>query len=270
MADPDLTMALCAYGDNPFLENSIKSLKAQTVPVRLYIATSTPSAYIKQLAEKYQIGYFVNPLQGGGIGADWEFAASCAETKYVTIAHQDDYYTPEYAENILKTFQKYPESLIVFTDFVDLINGKIVGNRSYLWIKRFLLWAYYLKPSWNSKVFKMLPSCFGNAICCPSAAYNLGKTGELKFDRSYVSNLDWAKWIELAKMDGAFSFVPKRLMAHRIDPTTATSALIQDNRRYREDFRIFSEIWGHVIAGFLMKFYSKSYKMANVKKEKQE
>ena len=109
-------------------------------------------------------------------------------------------------------------------------------------------------------------SCFGNAICCPSVTYNVARIGQLRFDHSFASDLDWKMWIDLAKKRGAFTYVPKRLMAHRIDDTTTTKALIANNRRYDEDLRIFTEIWGKRIARFLMRFYAKSYKMADAEK----
>ena len=258
----ELTMVLCAYGDNPFLEDSLKSLARQTVPVRMIVATSTPSAYIETLAAKYGAEYRINPERGGGIAADWEFAADCAETPYVTIAHQDDIYFSEYAARVLLAFEKAPDSQIVFTDYCDLVDGKYLKHRGYLLVKRLLLWPYYLKRSWRLKLFKRLPLCWGNAISCPSVSYNIGRIGKLRFDRDFSVNLDWRKWLELSNLKGAFSYVPRCSMAHRIDRTTETSASIRDNRRRDEDLRIFTEIWGRGIARFLMRFYSKSYKMA--------
>ena len=83
------------------------------------------------------------------------------------------------------------------------------------------------------------------------------------FDRSFASNLDWRKWIELAGTDGAFTYIPKCLMAHRIDAGTTTSGLIQSHGRYDEDLRIFTGLWGRTIARLLMCFYTRSYKMAD-------
>ena len=42
--------AVCAYKDSPYLEQCIRSLKAQTVPSHIIICTSTPSSYIDRLA----------------------------------------------------------------------------------------------------------------------------------------------------------------------------------------------------------------------------
>ncbi len=262
-AGEKLTMVLCAYGENPFTGEALESLKRQSVPVRLIVATSTPSARLEELANRYGAEYRVNPERGGGIGADWEFAASCAKTPYVTIVHQDDVYFPEYAERVLRAFEKAPDSLIVFTDNCDLINGEYRGGRGYLVIKRLLLWPYFFKRSWRWKLGKLMTVCFGNAICCPSVTYNLAKIGKLTFDRTFASNLDWEKWIDLASQPGAFTYLPKRLIAHRIGDTTTTNSLIANHLRYDEDLRVFTKLWGKTIARCLMWFYPGSYKMAN-------
>lgn len=263
MDKPELTMVLCAYGESPFLSAAADSLAAQNLPVRVVVATSTPSASIRETAEKHHWAYRVNPVSGGGIAADWEFAASCAETPYVTIVHQDDLYFPDYAAKVMAMFRRHPDSLIVFTDYCDLAGGKYLRHRGYLLVKRLLLWAYYLKRSWRWGGFKRLPLIFGNALCCPSVTYNVRRIGEVKFSRDFSVNLDWAKWLELSRREGAFTYIPSCLMAHRIDSTTETSAAIRDNRRFDEDMRIFTEIWGRRIAGFLMRFYAGSYKMAD-------
>ena len=64
-------MVLCAYGENPFTGEALESLKRQSVPVQLVVATSTPSARLEELANRYGAEYRVNPERGGGIGADW-------------------------------------------------------------------------------------------------------------------------------------------------------------------------------------------------------
>lgn len=35
-----------------------------------------------------------------GITQDWNFAYQCADSRYVTIAHQDDVYLPDYWEKV--------------------------------------------------------------------------------------------------------------------------------------------------------------------------
>ena len=64
----DHTWALCAYGESPYLEECIRSLKAQAAPSRIILSTSTPSAYIDEIAGRYDLPVFTH--EGGGIGRD--------------------------------------------------------------------------------------------------------------------------------------------------------------------------------------------------------
>ena len=54
------TFAVCAYKESPYLEECIESLKGQSVRSNILIATSTPNEYIKNIAEKNNIPYFIN------------------------------------------------------------------------------------------------------------------------------------------------------------------------------------------------------------------
>ena len=66
----DHTFAVCAYKESPYLEECIKSLKSQTIKSNILIATSTPNDYIKGIADKYEIPYYINEGEGG-ITQDW-------------------------------------------------------------------------------------------------------------------------------------------------------------------------------------------------------
>lgn len=254
-----LTFAISAYKDSPYLEDCVLALKRQTVPAEILIATSTPSEYIRTIAEKHGLPYYVNPQQKG-IASDWKFAMSQAKTELVCLAHQDDIYLPDYAERILLAVERTPDCRLVFTDSGDLMpNGKIDSHRAYLKIKRLLLWAFYLKGHHRSHLLKLSSVCFGNAICCPSVTYNVEQCGSVNFDDRFTVDLDWKMWYDQAKGKGAFVYIPKVLMAHRISPTMETASAIADNRRYREDSRLFEMIWGRTLARILMRFYSLSY-----------
>ena len=55
------TFIICAYQENPYLENCILSILNQEVLGKVMISTSTPNQYILGLAEKYDIPIVVNP-----------------------------------------------------------------------------------------------------------------------------------------------------------------------------------------------------------------
>src|SRR5437763_141463 len=86
-----------AYGDSPFLGNCLGSLRAQSVRSEILVTTSTPSAYIDQMAARHGAALIVNG-EKAGIAADWNFALSAPEARRVTLAHQDDVYFPRFAE----------------------------------------------------------------------------------------------------------------------------------------------------------------------------
>ena len=77
----DHTFAICAYGKSRYLEECIKSVLNQTVKTNVLMATSTPSEYLEDLAEKYGIKLFVNEEMIGksNIATDWEFAVKCEQ-----------------------------------------------------------------------------------------------------------------------------------------------------------------------------------------------
>ena len=95
-----LTFVICAYKESPYLEECIHSLLAQTVPCTVLLSTSTPNHKIRQAAASLSVPLFVSE-HAPSIADDWNSAYQLANTDYVTLAHQDDYYEPEYAETVL-------------------------------------------------------------------------------------------------------------------------------------------------------------------------
>lgn len=85
------TFVICAYKESPYLLECVASLKQQSVTSNIILATSTPSRTLEALCEEEAIAYVVREGTSG-IAPDWNFALSCADTPYVTIAHQDDVY----------------------------------------------------------------------------------------------------------------------------------------------------------------------------------
>ena len=100
-------------------------MKKQTIKSNILIATSTPNDYIKGIADKYTIPYYINKGEGG-ITQDWNFAYSCAKTKYITIAHQDDIYEKDYLEIVLKHITRAKHPLLFFSDYYEIRDGKKV------------------------------------------------------------------------------------------------------------------------------------------------
>ncbi len=252
----DHTWALCAYGESPYLEECIRSLKAQAVPSRIILSTSTPSAYIDEIAGRYDLPVFTH--EGGGIGRDWNAAYDLAETPLVTIAHQDDLYEPGYTEEMLKAVNRVKEPVLFFTDYEELRDGKRVhGNRN-LKIKRLMLAPLKSRALQGSRFVRRRILSLGSPICCPAVTYVKAKAGETIFSTEMKVSLDWDQWEKLSRKKGAFVYSPKVLMLHRVHEASETTRLIGDHTRSREDLEMFRRFWPEGMAKWLAGRYSKS------------
>ena len=258
------TFVICAYGESPYLEECICSLLNQKRKSPVLIATSTPNEHIERLAEKYHLQVKVNQGEKG-ISADWNFACSCADTPYVTLAHQDDLYEPDYSEHILAFLKKAKHPLIAFTDYCELRDGRKTETNELLRIKRFLLSPLKIKGLQNSKFVRRRILSVGSPICCPSVTLVKEHLPEQPvFENNMKSNVDWQAWEKLSKLKGSFIYCKKPLVAHRIHEDSETSAIIADNKRSDEDEVMFSKFWPKFIVKILVKFYAKGQDSNNM------
>ena len=250
---------ICAYGESPYLEECIRSLEKQKRKSPILLATSTPNEVIKETAKRHEIPVFVNPGEGG-ITRDWNFALSCADTEYVTLAHQDDTYGENYTEELARFLEKSRKPLLFFTDYGELREGEIVTENRNLKIKRLLLSPLKLRSLWGSRLVRRRCLSLGNSICCPSVTFAKKNLPEEVFQHHFQSNEDWEAWERLSRLTGDFLYDPKVLMYHRIHESSETSRIIGENKRTEEDFDMFRRFWPKGIAKLLTRMYQSSEK----------
>lgn len=257
------SFALCAYKESEFLEQCLLSLLNQTVKSRVYISTSTPNAHIQGIADKYGIEVFVN--RGiKGITGDWNFAMSKADTEYVTIAHQDDLYEPDYAERIIGAMDRHKAPIIAFSEYYEIRNGKKVLDNRLLKIKRLMNSPFKLFPS--SKFVRNRILSVGNPVCCPAVTFCRKGCEDFSFDPQLKVACDWEAWVRLAQYKGGFVYVSAPLMGHRIYEGSTTTEMITNGIRYEEELMIYRKYWPEPIARFLVRKYSAAYRSNNVSK----
>jgi glycosyltransferase involved in cell wall biosynthesis len=262
----DLTFVVCAYGDNQNLPTTIQSLQEQTVRVKIILSTSTPSDYLKGLADKFHISYYVNPERKGP-GADWNFGYSKATTKLVTIAHQDDLYDTQYAERILQNASKSKDPVIIFTDYYELRDDVHVTENKILSVKRKMNAVFKNKLFRKSHFMKRRVLSVGCPICCPSVTYNKEICGVAPFNTHYINSCDYQTFVDLIEKKGSFVYIPEILMGHRISEDSATTRNLANNIRQKEDLEIFEEFWPRTIAEKLYRLYSSSEKSNDMEKK---
>ncbi len=261
--DKKHTFVICAYKESKYLEECIQSLLKQKEYSNIILTTSTPNSFIEELCRKYNIPFFINEGETG-ITQDWEFAVSKSQTDLVTIAHQDDVYFEEYSKTVLELFERINKPLIFFTDYYELRAGKFESSSPILKIKRLLLSPLKSKLFQYSKFIRRRVLSFGNPICCPSVTYFLPNLETPIFANHFRSNEDWEAWEKFSRYDGAFVYINKPLMAHRIHAESETSVIIGDDGRSIEDFEMFKKFWPEWIARRLTKKYKSSEKSNSV------
>lgn len=255
------TFAICAYRESPYLEECICSLLAQTRKSKIYISTSTPNEHIKGLAEKYNLPLYINEGEAG-ITGDWNFSVSLADTEFVTIAHQDDIYEPEYAELLLKKLEKSKKPIIGFSEYFEIRNGERVYKNKLLRVKRILNIAFRISK--RSKFIRRRALSLGCCICCPSVTYKTELFQDFKFDKNFKFTCDWDAWERLSKKKGAFIYTKARLMGHRVHEGSETTNLTKSGERPKEEYTMLRRFWPAFIAKIIVKKYSAAAESNNV------
>ena len=252
------TFVILAYKESPHLEDCIKSVLGQSYKSSVVIATTTKNKFIENLANKYNLKIIEGTHTS--IGGDFDFALNSSFAPLVTIAHQDDIYDKNYSLETVKAYQKYPKSSIIFTDYYEIRGSKKVYSNKNLKIKRILLFSAKIKNSLNSKFAKRNLIKFGDAISCPTVTFVTKNCPKAVFTSHFQCNVDWHAWEKLSKEKGAFTFIPKPLMGHRISAESKTSEIINAGIRTKEDYEILCRFWPKPIAKFLTKLYKNSEK----------
>lgn len=259
----DHTFAICAYKESRFLEECIHSLMNQSKGTNIIMVTSTPNQYIEEMSAKYNIPLFVREGKSD-IADDWNFAYSMADTPLMTIAHQDDIYEPDYAERIISAINHFEKPLIAFSDYAELRNGQKTIDRKILRIKRLMLKPLKTKNNQTSKFIRRRILSMGSPICCPSVTFVKNNLPSKIFKSQYRSDVDWQAWEKLSRLEGAFVYCAKPLMCHRIHEESATTAIIADSDRSKEDLEMFKLFWPTPIAKGIEHFYKKSENSNNL------
>ncbi|OUO63500.1 glycosyltransferase [Collinsella sp. An268] len=253
----DHTFAVCAYGESPYLEQCLYSLREQELHTNVIISTSTPNDAIRRLAKRYKAPLFINEGEPG-IGHDWNCAISHCQTPLVTIAHQDDIYLPAYAKIMLSMMNEEEKPLIWFSDYGELRGDVPCDDSRLLAIKRLLLNPLKRVSSRQSVFVRRRALSLGSSICCPAVTYCRPNLPDPVFLENMKCDLDWQAWERFSRLEGSYIYAPQVLMRHRIHEGSETTALIKDDTRTKEDLVMLRKFWPAPIARFINGFYSKS------------
>lgn len=252
------TFAVCAYKDSPYLEECIRSLKRQSVPTGIILCTSTPSRYIQEMAERFDIPLYIRQGESD-IQTDWNFACEKADSRLVTIAHQDDCYHRDYAKWVQDCWARYPDTTVFTTDCAIVKNGAVQKPGVILFVKMLLRLPLRFRGMADRTWVKKAALRFGNPVICPSCTYDKEALGQPLFDSEYKFALDWDTMWKFAERPGRFVCVERPLIYYRIHEQATTKACIQDHRRSQEETAMYGKIWPKPVVKVLMFFYKRAY-----------
>lgn len=251
----DLTFVICAYKECEYLEESIKSLKAQTQQAKIRLSTSTPNDFIYGLAEKYGIEVRVNP--DGGQIKDYNFAMKQADTKLIMLMHQDEILVPSFVERVIEEMNQCKDPIIAFTNYLEMHNDVVDDKPSTMVkIKRLLLLPIQSRKLAGTRFGKRLIQRFGDPITHPTVVCVRDKMPEVCFREEFKASMDWDLWERLSKVDGSFVYVKDVLLYHRMNDENQTVKLLNgSNVRYENEVAILRRFWPKPIVKFIMHFY---------------
>lgn len=250
---------VAAYEQSPYLEDCLRSLVAQSKPSLVIISTSTPFAGLKALADRYNARLHLHG-PNRGIGADWNQAFSIADATLVTIAHQDDVYSPEFCRGVVQAHDACPEAAYSFCDageiFHDGSQRKTARNQQ---VKRLLVrTAFAGKTTIRGGLRRRILFGFGNPIVCPAVTINRRADPKFKFREDLRTNMDWLAWIDLSAHSGVIR-IPQTLLYRRVHDSSETASCINDGARNAEDIMVFQSLWPRMIAKTIAFAYRLSY-----------
>lgn len=131
-----ISVALCTYNGEQFLEQQLDSILNQTIPVQEIVITDDLSTdKTVSILEKYkalypkQISFIINESNLKS-NKNFEKAFTLTTGDYIFFADQDDIWKSNKVEKIIKIFEKYPDAEGVFSnaDFIDDKNNSILQN----------------------------------------------------------------------------------------------------------------------------------------------
>lgn len=257
----DHTFVICAYQESPYLEEAVRSVVNQSVLGKALISTATPNDHIQDIADRYGISVVHNTGLATASG-NWNYGYDSAETQYVTIVHQDDYYDPAYLERVLEVLGSYPDEdvTIAFTDYYEMRDSKKVEDNSLLKIKRMMNTPLRSKRLNGSRLIRRRTLSLGDPICCPSVVLNKDIAGPSPFDTEMISSYDYKTWVDLADLEGRFVYIPDKLVGHRIHDESGTTQNIGSSQRSDDDRELIGSFWPTPIAWAICKLYAQAEK----------
>lgn len=256
---PSHAFVVVTYGKSQFLEDCLHSLRKQSAKSKVTVSTSTPFDGLQEIAARHEANLFIHNDRRG-IGADWNAALHSQDTDLVTIAHQDDIYSADFARLVIQAHQKHPIAAFSFCNAREIYrDGTPRTGKANQIIKKILVSAAFLGRNLvKSSLQKKILLGFGNPIICATVTINRAAAQNFIFNNELRTNMDWIAWLELAKHHPILR-IKETLLSRRVHNASETTSCILDGARENEDKMVFESLWPKPIAKAILFLYKNSY-----------
>lgn len=218
--NPKISIIIPSYNQGAYIEQTIKSILAQTYSnYEIILMDGGSTDQTVEIIKRYEsdIAYWVSEKDGGQTNAiNKGFAKATGEI--VCWLNTDDFYSPVALEVAADTFSKHPEAAVVYGDyFVLRANGEIIYKPKISFHYRTALYAY-------------LPIAQPASFFSKSA---VDETGAL--DESLHLCMDYDFFLRLSKI-GDMVHVPVALAYFRLHDSSKSSqySFKDENKQVRE------------------------------------
>lgn len=211
-----ISVALCTYNGERFLNAQIDSILDQHLPVDEIIACDDGSTDgTLNILNSYQQKYpdifkiYVNPSNLKSV-KNFEKAISLCSNDIIFLSDQDDIWEKNKTESYISYFNAYPLTMVICS------NGYLIDEKGTLQEQYYTLWDIpYLLNNKNINYYHMLATV-GNIATGASMAVRKSFVKEI-IPFPEVENLHHDEWIAIAAAEKQnFAFLNEKLFRYRL------------------------------------------------------
>lgn len=228
----DLTVAICMYNAEKYIEETLCCLMAQTVQdFHLLIVNDCSTDGSVECVERFFANHprqyeMVTLPENRGLCAGRRFVEEYATTRYILFVDADDCPLPQYVEQLYRKIT-LDDDLIAVGCYMEYINleGKKVGGGIY--IGETSKEAFYKKASRQKLIFMASTSIYDREIALSVGGHNINgfPEGKPRY-QDLCEDLDlWTRMSDLYKEGKAIVVVPEILYQYRKGDGMSLSSL---------------------------------------------
>lgn len=218
----ELTLAICMYNAEIYIEETLKSVMAQTMQdFHLLIvndcSTDNSVAVVEEFFVQHPRQYEVVTLEkNGGLCAGRRFAEEHANTRYIMFVDADDCIKPVYVEKLYNAISKDKDLIAVgcYAEYMNSAGRKINGG---IFIGETSKEAFYKKAEKEKLIFMLTSAIYDRKVALRVGGHNIVgfPEGKPRY-QDLCEDLDlWTRMSDLYKEGKAIIVIPETLYRYR-------------------------------------------------------